>query len=195
MSRLNVFLVDEEQLPHDFVSPRCRAWRERGDALVTQGRSILGRFDESVFVAFPLVRDSVASGIKEVEKVLLARELPAFQRLDGRIRTESRISGEMAFDHSVYPTLIALSRTLKRRHGAPAETRVAALEWLDRDADWKKARTEVGKFVELVDRIDGQRREHEAACVEAGRLLPGPSPPPREMPMDLRHGEAPRRQS
>ena len=179
MSRLNVFLVDEEQLPHDFVSPRCRAWRERGDALVTQGRSILGRFDESAFVAFPLVRDSVASGIEEIEKVLLARELPAFQRLDGRIRTESRISGEMAFDHSVYPTLIALSRTLKRRHGAPAETRVAALEWLDRDVDWEKARTEIGKFVELIGRIDGQRREHAGGCVEAGRLLPAP-PPLRE---------------
>ena len=48
-------------------------------------------------------------------------------------------------------------------------------EWMDADAGWKEARAEVEKFVELVGRIDGQRKEHEAGCVEAGRLLPAPS--------------------
>ena len=174
-SKLNVFLADEEQLPEFYSSSRCRAWRKRGEALVTRGRDILGRSDESGSVAFPLVRGSVASGIKEIEQTLLARELPAFQRLDERVRTWSGKSGGMPFDHSVYPTLIALSQTLARRDGAPAETKVAALGWLGRDADWKEARVEVGEFVELVVRVDGERKEHEAGCDEADRLLPAPS--------------------
>ena len=175
-SGLNVFRADEEQLPQDFGSPRCSAWRERGEALVKRGRDILDRLDESTLGAFPLVRNSVASGIDEVETVLLARELTAFQRLDGRIHAECRNSGGIPFDHSEYPTLIALSRTLERRHGAPEETREVALEWLHRDAEWKKARVEIGKFVELVGRIDSQRRDHVAGCVEADRLLPAPPP-------------------
>ena len=141
-SGLNVFLADEEQLSDYFFSSRCRAWRKRGEALVTRGRDILGRSDESGSVALPRVRDSVASGIKEIEKALLARELPAFQLLDGRVRAWSEKSGGMPFDHSVYPTLIALSQTLARRDGAPAETKEAALGWLGRDADWKEARTD-----------------------------------------------------
>ena len=52
-SGLNVFLADEEQLPDYFFSPRCRAWRERGEALVTRGRDILGRSGESGSVALP----------------------------------------------------------------------------------------------------------------------------------------------
>ena len=31
------------------------------------------------------------------------------------------------------------------------------------------------KFVELVGRVDGQRKEHETGCAKAGRLLPAPS--------------------
>ena len=172
MNGLNVFLVDEEQLPADFGSLRCSAWRERGEALITQGRSILDRLDESAMGAFPLVRNSVASGIDEVETALLARELTAFQQLDGHIYAECRKSGGMPFEYSIYPTLIALSRTLEHRYSAPAETQKAALEWLRRDADWKKNRVEIGKFVERVGHIDRLRREHVAACAEAGRLLP-----------------------
>ena len=81
----------------------------------------------------------------------------------------------MPFDHSVYPTLIALSQTLARRDGAPAETKVAALGWLGRDAEWKEARAEVRKFVKLVGQVDGERKEHEAECGKAGRLLSAPS--------------------
>ena len=161
-SGLNVFLADEEQLPDYFFSSRCRAWRKRGEALVTRGRDILGRSDESGSVALLRVRDSVASGIKEIEKALLARELPAFQRLDERVRTWSGKSGGMPFDHSVYPTLIALSQTLARRDGAPAETKEAALGWLGRDADWKEARTD------RENEPDARRDQQEQAPQENG---------------------------
>ena len=174
-SGLNVFLADEEQLPDYFFSPRCKAWRERGEALVTRGRDFLGRSGESGSVVLLRVRDSVTSGIKEIEQTLLARELPAFQRLDERVRTWSGTSGGMPFDHSVYPTLIALSQTLACRDGAPAETKEAALGWLGRDADWKETRAEVRKFVKLVGRVDRERKKHEAECGEAVRFLPAPS--------------------
>ena len=66
----------------------------------------------------------------------------------------------------------SLARIETVRTAADQET---IREWVDVDAGWKEARTEVEKFVELVGRIDVERKEHEAGCVEAGRLLPAPS--------------------
>ena len=65
--------------------------------------------------------------------------------------------------------------TLDERSGAPAKDQETIREWADAGAGWKEARAEVEKFVELVGRIEGERKEHEAGCVEAGRLLPAPS--------------------
>ena len=104
----------------------------------------------------------MASGIKEIEQTLLARELPAFQRLDERVRAWSGKSGGMPFDHSAYPMLIALSQTLARRDGAPAETKEAALGWLGRDADWKEARTD------RENEPDARRDQHEQTQQENG---------------------------
>ena len=66
-------------------------------------------------------------------------------------------------------------RTIDERNGVPAKDQETIREWEDAGAGWKEARAEVEKFVELVGRIDGERKEHEARCVEAGRLLPTPS--------------------
>ena len=74
-----------------------------------------------------------------------------------------------------YPELMQQADTLDERSGAPAKDRETISEWMDAGAGWKEARAEVEKFLELVSRIDGQRKEHEAGCVEAGRLLPAPS--------------------
>ena len=85
-SGLNVFLADEEQLLDHFDSPRCRVWREREEALVTRGRDILGRSDESDSVVLPRVRDSVASEIREIEKVRLVRNRANRQTLSSPIK-------------------------------------------------------------------------------------------------------------
>ena len=74
-----------------------------------------------------------------------------------------------------YPELMRQADTLDERNGAPAKNQETIREWEDAGAGWKEARAEVEKFVELVGRIDGERKEHEAKCVEAGRLLSAPS--------------------
>ena len=90
----------------------------------------------------------------------------------------SRRSGsstDLEIDAPDYPELMRQAGTLDERNGAPAKDQETIREWMDADAGWKEARAEVEKFVELVGRIDGERKEHEAKCVEAGRLLPAPS--------------------
>ena len=64
---------------------------------------------------------------------------------------------------------------IDERNGVPAKDQETIREWMDADARWKEARAEVEKFIELVGRVDGERKEHEANCREAGRLLPAPS--------------------
>ena len=86
-----------------------------------------------------------------------------------------RTIDDLEIDAPDYPELMRQAGTLDERSGAPAKDQETIREWEDADAGWKEARAEVEKFVELVGRIDGERKEHEAGCVEAGRLLPAPS--------------------
>ena len=84
-------------------------------------------------------------------------------------------TGGLEIDAPDYPELMRQAGTLDERSGVPAKDRETIREWVDADAGWKEARVEVEKFVELVGRVDGERKEHEAECGEAGRLLPTPS--------------------
>ena len=134
-----------------------RQWRSDGDRLIAQAQDLLGDQGEDgrYLAAMERVRSGLESSLARVEKV--------------------RSAGGLKIDVPDYPELIRQAGTLDERSGAPAEDRATIRESMDANAGWKEARTEVEKFVELVGRIDGERKEHEAGCVEAGRLLPAPS--------------------
>ena len=115
------------------------------------------------------VRSGLESSLARIEKVRTADDLA--WKMEGW--AEETDGPEI--DAPDYPELMRQAGTLDERNGAPAKDQETIREWEDAGAGWKEARAEVEKFVELVGRIDGQRKEHEAGCVEAGRLLPAPS--------------------
>ena len=87
-----------------------------------------------------------------------------------------RTIDDLEIDAPDYPELMRQAGTLDERNGAPAKDQETIREWEDADAGWKEARAEVEKFVELVGRIDGERKEHEAGCAkQAGSFRPLPS--------------------
>ena len=134
-----------------------RQWRGEGDRLAAQARDLLADQGEDGhhLAAMEGVRSGLESSLARIEKVQTA--------------------GGLKIDTPDYPELIRQAGTLDERNGAPAKDQETIREWEDADAGWKEARAEVEKFVELVGRIDGERKEHEAGCVEAGRLLSAPS--------------------
>ena len=134
-----------------------RQWRGDGDRLVAQARDLLvGRGEDGRHLAaMEGVRSGLESSLVQIEKV--------------------RTADDLKIDAPDYPELLRQADTLDERSGVPAKDQETVKEWVDADAGWKKARAEVEKFVELVGRIDGERKEHEAKCGEAGRLLPIPS--------------------
>ena len=119
------------------------------DLLVDRGE------DGRHLAAMEGVRSGLESSLAQIEKV--------------------RTINDLEIDAPDYPELIRQAGTLDERSGAPAKDQETIREWEDAGAGWKEARAEVEKFVELVGRIDGERKEHEAGCVEAGRLLSAPS--------------------
>ena len=134
-----------------------RQWRGEGDRLAVQARNLLvDRGEDGRHLsAMEGVRSGLESSLAQIEKVQTAADLE--------------------IDAPDYPELMRQASTLDERNGAPAKDQETIREWEDAGAGWKEARAEVEKFVELVGRIDGERKEHEAGCVEAGRLLPAPS--------------------
>ena len=134
-----------------------RQWRGDGDRLAAQARDLLvDRGEDGRHLsAMEGVRSGLESSLAQIEKV--------------------RIADGLEIDAPDYPELMRQAGTLDERNGASAKNQETIREWEDAGAGWKEARAEVEKFVELVGRIDGERKEHEAGCVEAGRLLPAPS--------------------
>ena len=134
-----------------------RQWRSDGDRLAAQARNLLEDQGEDGrhLAAMEGVRSGLESSLAQIEKV--------------------RTIDDLEIDATDYPELMQQVGTLDERSGAPAKHQETIKEWEDADAGWKEARAEVEKFVELVGRIDGERKEHEAGCVETGRLLPAPS--------------------
>ena len=134
-----------------------RQWRGEGDRLIAQAQDLLGDQGEDGrhVSAMEGVRSGLESSLARIEKV--------------------RTIGALEIDAPDYPELMQQAGTLDERSGAPAKDQETIKEWEDAGAGWKEARAEVKKFVELVGRIDGERKEHEAGCVEAGRLLPASS--------------------
>ena len=115
------------------------------------------------------VRSGLDSSLARIEKVR------AFDNLARKMEGWTEKTGGLEIDAPDYPELMRQAGILDERNGAPAKDQETIREWMDTDARWKEARAEVEKFVELVGRFDGERKEHEAKCVEAGRLLPTPS--------------------
>ena len=145
-----------------------RQWRGEGDRLIAQARDLLANRGEDGrhLAAMEGVRSGLESSLAQIEKVRTAGPSE-----DGGLGGGSGPE----IDAPDYPELMRQAGTLDERNGAPAKDQETIREWEDADAGWKEARAEVEKFVELVGRIDGERKEHEAKCVEAGRLLPAPS--------------------
>ena len=134
-----------------------RQWRGEGDRLIAQARDLLEDQSEDGrhLSAMEGVRSGLESSLSRIEKV--------------------RTIDDLEIDAPDYPELMRQADTLDERNGAPAKNQETIREWEDAGAGWKEARAEVEKFVELVGRIDGERKEHEARCAKAGRLLPAPS--------------------
>ena len=134
-----------------------RQWRSDGDRLIAQARDLLADRGEDGrhLAAMEGVRSGLESSLARIEKV--------------------RTIDDLEIDAPDYPELMQQASTLDECNGAPAKDQETIRELMDADAGWKDARAEVEKFVKLVGRIDGQRKEHEAKCLEAGRLLPTPS--------------------
>ena len=134
-----------------------RQWRGEGDRLIAQARDLLadrGK-DGRHLSAMEGVRSGLESSLAQIENV--------------------RIIDDLEIDVPDYPELMRQASTLDERNGAPAKDQETIREWMDTDARWKEARAEVEKFVELVGRFDEKRKEYEAGCAKAGRLLPTPS--------------------
>ena len=148
-----------------------RQWRGKGDRLAVQARNLLvDRGEDGRHLsAMEGVRSGLESSLAQIEKVRTAADLA--RKMEGW--AEETDGPEI--DAPDYPELIRQADTLDERNGALAKDQETVTDWMDADAGWKEARAEVEKFVELVGRIDGERKEHEAKCVEAGRLLPAPS--------------------
>ena len=87
-----------------------------------------------------------------------------------------RTAADLEINAPDYPELMWQAGTLDERNGAPAKDQETIREWEDAGAGWKEARAEVVKFVELVGRIDGERKEHEAGCVESRQAPSGSLP-------------------
>ena len=142
------------------VSPEAldehRHWRGEGDRLMAQARDLLEDRSEDGrhLAAMEGVRSGLESSLAQIEKV--------------------RTAADLEINAPDYPELMWQAGTLDERNGAPAKDQETIREWEDAGAGWKEARAEVVKFVELVGRIDGERKEHEAGCAKAGRLLPAP---------------------
>ena len=120
-------------------------------------------------------RDRIGEAGSLLETALLEMDIASFHGLARAVKNLAEETGGLEIDAPNYPKLMRQASTLRERNGVSAEDQETIREWEDTDAGWKEARVEVEKFVELVGRIDGQRKEHEAGCVEAGRLLPAPS--------------------
>ena len=131
--------------------------RQAGDRLAAQARNLLGDQGEDGrhLAAMEGVRSGLESSLARIEKV--------------------RTAGGLEIDAPNYPKLMRQASTLRERSGPPAKDQETIKKWMNANAGWKEARAEVEKFVELIDRFDGERKEHEAKCGEAGRLLPTPS--------------------
>ncbi len=134
-----------------------RHWRGEGDRLMAQAQDLLEDRSEDGrhLAAMEGVRSGLESSLARVEKV--------------------RTIDDLEIDAPDYPELMWQAGTLDERNGVPAKDQETIREWEDAGAGWKEARAEVVKFVELVGRIDGERKEHEAGCAKAGRLLPASS--------------------
>ena len=152
-------------------------WKNQCETLADECRAMLD--PDSIHAphldAMAGARDRIGEAGSILETALLEMEIASFHGLAQAVKNWAGKTGGLEIDAPDYPELMRQAGTLVERSGAPAETKEAALGWLGRDADWKGARAEVGKFVELVGRIDGERKEHEAGCAEAGRFLPAPS--------------------
>ena len=164
-----------------------RQWRDEGDRLAAQARNLLGDRGEDGrhLAAMEGVRSGLESSLAHIEKVrtaddllkkaLLDTEVASFHGFARAVQGWAEETGGLELDAPDYPELMRQADTLVERNGVPAKDQETIKEWMNANAGWNKARAEVGEFVELVLLVDGQRKEHEAGCEKAGRLLPAPS--------------------
>ena len=169
------FLKDKDELPNHPERILRKAWRERGENLLENGRELCGRADKTGSAELAGARESVAVGVERIESALLAYELPAFDRLDGSVMAASGKSGGLPPDQPGYPALIGLSRALVRRDGVSPDTMDRAIAWIGKDTEWKEVRAEVKMFVKLVGEAGVRTREHAAECDARDRLVPAPT--------------------
>ncbi len=153
------------------------AWKNQCETLADECRAMLDPdSDHAPYLnAIAGVRDRIGEAGSFLETALLEMDIASFHRLARAVKNWAGKTGGLEIDAPDHPELMRQASTLGERNGVSAEDQETIRESINANAHWKKARAEVGKFLELVVWVDGKRKEHEAGCEKAGRLLPAPS--------------------
>ena len=152
-------------------------WKNQCETLADECRAMLDPDSDHTpyLTAIAGARDRIGEAGSLLETALLEMDVSSFHSLARGVKNWAGETGGLEINAPDYPELMRQASTLGERNEVSAEDQETIKDWMDTDAGWKKARTEVEKFEELVVRFYGQRKEHKAECEKAGRLLPTPS--------------------
>ena len=153
------------------------AWKNQCETLAEECRAMLDPDSDHAphLDVIAGARDRISEAGSFLETALLEMDISSFHGLARAVKNWAGKTGGLEIDAPDYPKLMQQASTLGERNGVSVKNQETIKKWMNADAHWKKARAEVGEFVKLVVRVEGERKEHEAKCREAGRLLSAPS--------------------
>ena len=179
--------------------PRLRRWRREAEALLAEGRAMLG--PKSAHAAALSARPEAGAALREAVSALARAHTDqacrAFKWLAREVERTARASGTLAFHAPRYDELTEWAHALDALDAVPERIRQRLAAWREAHEAWLRRRAALETYAERVEALRTQSRpdrpewrQAALALAETGRAVLGDAPDWRahlEAAPDVRH--------